>query len=279
VNRSRSHESLQDLAARVKSMSPPYPAELTARLAADGRAGARRLLAAVDRRNEAYRAELERLDEMLAYERRAMADGASVVAGVDEAGRGPLAGPVVAAAVVLPRHPAEVAGLNDSKLLSAKQRDRLFNVILSSGSDVGWGIVSHRTIDQIGIQRANFMAMSIAVKGLNRTPDCLLVDGYPISGQPVRCVALVKGDRKSLSVAAASVVAKVTRDAIMAALGRRYPQYGFGRHKGYATRAHYDAVERHGLCPVHRRSFFENEKQQLLPLEDASFERAGTAAR
>jgi len=270
VNRSVSREPLHDLAARVKSLSPPYPMELVDGLAADPRAGAQRLCATVRRRNAAYRTELARLDEMLVYERRALANGASVVAGVDEAGRGPLAGPVVAAAVILSEQLETVAGLNDSKLLSVKRRKELFESIVSSGAEIGWGIVSPQTIDQIGIQRANFMAMRLAVNGLDTPPDCLLVDGFPVETGSARCIPLIKGDRKSLSIAAASVVAKVTRDAIMAVIGRYYPQYGFSQHKGYATRAHYDAVRRHGLSPVHRRSFFENERQLLFPFADIS---------
>jgi len=270
VNRSVSREPLHELAARVKSLSPPYPAELVDGLAADPRSGAQRLCTTMRRRNTAYRTELARLDEMLVYERRALADGASVVAGVDEAGRGPLAGPVVAAAVILSERVEAVAGLNDSKLLSVKRREQLFESIVSSGAEIGWGIVSPQTIDRLGIQRANFMAMRLAVEGLDTAADCLLVDGFPVETGSARCIPLIKGDRKSLSIAAASVVAKVTRDAIMAVIGRYHPEYGFSQHKGYATRAHYDAVRRHGLSPVHRRSFFENERQQLFPFADVS---------
>ncbi len=214
----------------------------------------------------------------MAYERRARTDGASVVAGLDEAGRGPLAGPVVAAAVVLSDQLEALAGLNDSKLLSAKQRECLFEAIFSSGADVGWGIVSPQTIDQIGIHRAGFLAMRFAIDGLRTRPDCLLVDGFPIDGLSARCIPVVKGDRKSLSIAAASVVAKVTRDALMAAIGRHYPQYGFSQHKGYATRAHYDAVRRHGLCPVHRKSFFESDMQQIFPFAKGSVQKRPTPA-
>jgi len=270
VNRSASRKPLRELAARVKSLDPPYPVELVDGLAADMRSGAQRLYNVVRRRNAAYRSELERLDTMLVYERRALADGASVVAGVDEAGRGPLAGPVVAAAVILTERLDGMVGLNDSKLLSVKRREHMFEAIVSSGAEIGWGIVSSRTIDRIGIQRSNFMAMRLAVKGLDTAPDCLLVDGFPVESGSARCIPIVKGDRKSLSIAAASVVAKVTRDAIMTDIGRLYPQYGFSQHKGYATRAHYEAVRRHGLSPVHRNTFFDNEKQQLFPFANVS---------
>jgi len=277
MERPTSRETVRELTARVRSLSPPYPTEFIDRLDADPRPGVQRLHELVCRRETAYRAELDRLDEMLVYERHAVADGAKTVAGVDEAGRGPLAGPVVAAAVILPAQPEVVAGLNDSKLLSAKRRNRLFEMIASSGAEIAWGIVSHRVIDRIGIQRANFMAMRLAVRGLDTVPDCLLVDGYPLEGETARCVPVVKGDRKSLSIAAASVVAKVTRDAVMTVIDGTYPQYGFAQHKGYATAAHYDAVRRYGFCPVHRRSFFENERQRLLPFAEAPRERSEMA--
>lgn len=275
-----SREPVRELVVRASRLNPPFPQELMAELAADRRAGVQRLLDKLRRRETAFHAETERLEKMLAFERRAVADGATLVAGVDEAGRGPIAGPVTAAAVVLPEDVSSLAGLNDSKLLSSSRRDLLFDALMASGADIGWGIVSHRVIDQIGIQPANFMAMRFAVEGLKTRPDCLLVDGYPIRNSAVSCVPIVKGDRKSLSIAAASVVAKVTRDAIMKAIDRMYPEYGFSQHKGYGTRTHYEAVERHGLCPVHRKSFFRAFDQQTLPfIEDASHATATSTAQ
>ncbi|MCD6288625.1 MAG: ribonuclease HII [Candidatus Hydrogenedentes bacterium] len=263
-----SREPLSKLVARAKGLEPPFPAEFMAELAADSRAGARRLLATLRRREQAYRDEMDRLAGMLRFERQAAADGAAIVAGVDEAGRGPIAGPVTAAAVVLPEDVTFAAGLNDSKRLSAGRRDSLFAAIMASSSDVGWGIVSHRVVDQIGIQSANFMAMRLAVEGLGSQPDCLLVDGYAIRDSMIPCIPIIKGDSKSLSIAAASVVAKVTRDRIMTVLDRVFPQYGFSRHKGYGTRSHYEAIERYGLSPVHRKSFFRAFDQQTLPFLD-----------
>jgi ribonuclease HII len=276
MSREVSREPVRELAARMDRLCPPFPPELMAELAADRRAGVQRLLEKLRRRETAHFSEMDRLETMLAFERQALADGARVVAGVDEAGRGPIAGPVTAAAVVLPQDVTYVAGLNDSKLLSVARRNSLFDALLASDADIGWGIVSHRVIDQIGIQQSNFMAMRFAVEGLTTQPDRLLVDGYPIRNCAIPCVPIVKGDRKSLSIAAASVVAKVTRDAIMCAYDGRYPGYGFSQHKGYGTHTHYEAVERHGLCPVHRKSFFRAFDQPMLPLVDGALNETGS---
>jgi len=180
--------------------------------------------------------------------------GATRIAGIDEAGRGPLAGPVVAAAVVLCRERL-IHGLNDSKLLTEAQRERLYGEICKRASSVGIGIVSSEIIDEINILEATRLAMIRAVKGLDRPPDYALVDG-PVSLRievPQR--AVIKGDRLSYSIAAAGIVAKVTRDRIMTELHEQYPMYGFDRHKGYATASHREAIRCHGPCPAHRKTF------------------------
>ncbi|MBM3289282.1 MAG: ribonuclease HII [Candidatus Hydrogenedentes bacterium] len=195
---------------------------------------------------------IESADQLWQFEREMAALGFARVAGVDEAGRGPLAGPIVAAAVVL-AHP--VAGLNDSKLLTAAQRESLFAQLMEGAHAIGCATVSSEQIDARGIQQANYGAMTEAVHQLAPLPDYLLVDGFTIPGCPVPHLRIVKGDRRSQSIAAASIVAKVTRDRLMLAYDTEFPGYGFAKHKGYGTADHLDAIRRLGPCPIHRRSF------------------------
>jgi ribonuclease HII len=193
-------------------------------------------------------------EDPLQHERAAWQLGYRLVAGIDEAGRGPLAGPVVAAAVVLPI-PFPVTGIDDSKKLTPRRRADLFEKILAHAVAVGVGRVDPSLIDRINILRASLLAMEKAVADLAVQPDYLLIDGtFPIE-MPLPQASLPKGDARSLSIAAASIVAKVTRDRIMDAYHDAYPQYGFSRHKGYPTRAHREAIRAFGCCPIHRRSF------------------------
>lgn len=186
------------------------------------------------------------------------------VAGVDEAGRGPLAGPVVAAAVIFQRG-VSVAGVDDSKVLAPADRERLFGEIRLRALAVGVGVVDHDVIDRINILNATYRAMEEAVMSLTIRPDHLLVDGDRFRDFGIPFTTVVGGDGLSFSIAAASIVAKVTRDRIMEEYDRRFPGYGFGRHKGYATREHAEAIARLGVCEIHRRSF--HLKGQLeLPL-------------
>ena len=182
--------------------------------------------------------------------------GNSVIAGVDEAGRGPLAGPVVAAAAILP--PAFVApGLDDSKKLSGSKRERLYEAITRTDSGVVWACAhaSPEEIDSLNILRATHLAMARAAKSLAARPDFAIIDGRPVDGFPYRHKAVVRGDSKSMSVAAASILAKVERDRLMVAFAQEFPQYGFERHKGYGTKDHLRALQEHGPCPIHRHSF------------------------
>lgn len=188
------------------------------------------------------------------FEKKATQDGYTKIAGIDEAGRGPLAGPVVSAAVILPQA-LPIAGVIDSKKLSASNRSRLYEEIYSHAVSVGIGIIDPAEIDRINILRASLLAMSIAVKNLRPQPECLLIDGpFQISSHlPQKPIA--KGDALSVSIAAASIVAKVTRDRLMERYDEYYPQFGFSRHKGYPTRDHKAAIRRFGYCPIHRRTF------------------------
>ena len=184
------------------------------------------------------------------------ADGVQVICGVDEAGRGPLAGPVCAAAVILPPH-LEIPGLTDSKKLTDKKRRELFPVIKEQAIAYGIGMASEQEIDEINILQATFLAMQRALDQLHVKPDLALIDGNREKdfGLPVKTV--VKGDSLSMNIAAASILAKVTRDDLMVQLAQTYPQYGFEIHKGYGTKAHYAALAEHGPSPIHRMSFLK----------------------
>jgi ribonuclease HII len=181
--------------------------------------------------------------------------GVTLVAGIDEAGRGPLAGPVVAAAVILPR-PFQLPGLTDSKKLSARRRQEFDRILRTlPGVIFHLGQASVEEIDRLNILRATHLAMRRAVEGLSRKPEHVLIDGLPVSPFPLPQTALVKGDSLSLSIAAASILAKVARDEVMLALDRKFPQYGFASHQGYGTAQHLASLRHHGPCPAHRRSF------------------------
>ncbi len=193
-------------------------------------------------------------EESLLYDRRFHDDGFRVIAGVDEAGRGPWAGPVVAAAVILPQD-ASLPGLNDSKKLSPARREELFDRINAAALSVGVEAVGQDIIDSINILQATYRAMRGALQKLALPADIVLVDGYPIPGLDAKQKGIFGGDGKSASIAAASIIAKVTRDRIMSGLSADYPRYGFDKHKGYGTSGHLEALKRYGPCPIHRRSF------------------------
>ena len=188
------------------------------------------------------------------YEARAWRSGVGRVAGIDEAGRGPLAGPVVAAAVILAPD-RRVANLADSKLLTSERREELFLVIHERALAVGVGVVDHETIDRVNILEATRRAMTGALAALSVVPELVITDFVALPALPCPQRNLVAGDRRCASVAAASIVAKVTRDRLMLEADRRFPEYGFARHKGYGTAEHLAALDRHGPCPIHRRSF------------------------
>ncbi|MBF0449190.1 MAG: ribonuclease HII [Candidatus Magnetomorum sp.] len=191
---------------------------------------------------------------MWTFEQQAWQNGYKTVVGIDEAGRGPLAGPVVSAAVLL-KYPFPVDGITDSKQLTAKKRDFLYDAIYMHAIDVGVGIVERETIDTINILQAARLSMKYAVEQLTIIPDYLLIDGIFQIHYDVDQKTIKKGDQKSISIAAASIVAKVTRDRMMAKYALTYPDYGFERHKGYGTQKHRNAIKQFGVCPLHRRSF------------------------
>ena len=185
------------------------------------------------------------------------AKGYSVICGIDEAGRGPLAGPVFAAAVILPEG-LEDLGINDSKKLTEKKRDQLFDVIKEKAIAYSIASANEKEIDGINILNATFLAMRRAVEGLSVTPEIALVDGNRKPGTGIEEITLVKGDAKSISIAAASILAKVSRDRYLLELDKQYPQYEFAKHKGYPTALHYEMIKQYGISPVHRLSFLKN---------------------
>lgn len=192
--------------------------------------------------------------DLLYFEDRARASGFSLIAGLDEAGRGPLAGPVVAAAVMLPEG-LLIPGLNDSKQVSEPERERLFEVIRNHAISFGVGIVDVETIDDVNIYQSTIIAMEKALDLLTPPPDYLLLDAITLPRIPVPQKPLVKGDCRSNSIAAASILAKVTRDRLMRELHGKYPQYNFDKHKGYCTKEHLTLLKKHGPCAAHRKSF------------------------
>ena len=197
-----------------------------------------------------------RLERLLAFERAARERGCQHIAGVDEAGRGCLAGPVVAAACIIPEN-LLIVGVNDSKQLTSQQRETLFELMMAHPDiHVGIGIVDHKEIDRINIFQASVKAMLKAVKQLPLKPDHLLVDGLKLPHPKIPTEKIIKGDTLSLSIAGASIAAKVTRDRLMVnEFHKKYPEYGFDRHKGYGTQIHLEALDKHGPCAIHRRSY------------------------
>ena len=199
--------------------------------------------------------EKDRLYLMSEFERKY--ENYKYVCGVDEVGRGPLAGPVVAAAVILPKN-CDILYLNDSKKLSDKKRRMLSEEIKEKAISYGIGIISEKIIDEINILQATYSAMRKAVKNLSITPDILLNDAVVIPNIEIEQVKIIKGDTKSISIAAASIIAKVTRDDIMIELSTKYPRYGFEKHKGYGTKAHYEALDKYGITDIHRVTYLKN---------------------
>lgn len=197
------------------------------------------------------------------FEAEVRARGFRVIAGLDEAGRGPLAGPVVAAAVVLPPR-GGLKGIDDSKKLSAGQREEIFSLLQAKARALGIGMVEAREIDRLNILRASLKAMELAVENLSVSPDFLLIDGIHPLNLPLSQRTIPKGDQRCLSIAAASIVAKVTRDRLMIAYHDEYPEYNFARHKGYGTKEHLEAIRKHGCCPIHRQSFKSIYQPSLL---------------
>jgi ribonuclease HII len=256
--------SLAALHARYVVGGRPLPAAIESALRADPRPGARAILTAVARRRRANRAEGQRLRTMLRYETALWQTGVVHIAGVDEAGMSPLAGPVAAAAVILAPG-TRIGEVDDSKRLDVEQRDRLAPIIKQRA--VAWAVAFAEVheIDEINIYWAGLLAMRRAIEALAPTAEHLLIDGRKLSELPLPQQRIIKGDAKSLSIAAASILAKTARDARMQQLDAEFPGYGFAKHKGYPVHAHVRALARLGACPIHRRSFAPVREALGLP--------------
>ncbi|MGD8862683.1 MAG: ribonuclease HII [Myxococcales bacterium] len=248
------HLSLSELRRRFVTGGQALPRELEERLRDDPRAGAAAILAAVERRRRLNRAEGQRLRHLCRYERELWDEGFAHVAGVDEAGMSPLAGPVVAGAAMLPRG-FRCVGIDDSKKLGPEQREQLAATIRREAVAWGVGRVEPEEIDRINIYRAGLLAMRRAVQAMGVTPDYLLIDARTLRELDIPQRGIIKGDANSISIAAASILAKTARDALMVELDRRFPGYGLAKHKGYPVAEHVRALERLGVSPIHRRSF------------------------
>ena len=269
--------SVCELRARFLDGERPLPEGLEALLEADPRAGAREVLRLVRKRREENRAEGQRLRHLLRYERELWARGVVHVAGVDEAGMAPLAGPVVAGACILPRD-YRPRGIDDSKQLDRRERERLAADVKANA--VAWAVARAEVdeIDGLNIYRAGLLALTRAVRALAVAPDHLLVDARSLRDLRIPQTPIVHGDALSLTIAAASILAKTTRDALMTELDAVYPGYGFARHKGYPTAEHFEALGRLGACPIHRRSFQPvREALGLAPVQAELFPPAPVA--
>lgn len=247
-----SKESIKEIDSRLKMAEDAEREQLMKVYAPDDRAGVQKLLEKYRKQKEKLLAEKERLAKMRQYEEK-YADYA-FICGIDEVGRGPLAGPVVAGAVILPKE-CEILYINDSKKLSAAKRDELYDEIMDKAVAVGLGMASPARIDEINILQATYEAMRMAISNLSVQPDLLLNDAVTIPEIEIMQIPIIKGDAKSVSIAAASILAKVTRDRLMVEYEKVFPGYDFASNKGYGTKAHIEGLKKFGPTPIHRMSF------------------------
>lgn len=250
-------KSISEIKAELENADKDTRESLLELCKKDTRKGVLKLVEKYEKQKAAMVEELERLKKMHEFEDKY--SEYEYIAGIDEAGRGPLAGPVVAASVILPKD-CEILYLNDSKQLSAKRRDELFDEIKQKAIAYGIGIVSQGRIDDINILQATYEAMREAIGRMSekQNPDLLLVDAVHIPDVDIKQVGIVKGDAKSVSIAAASILAKVTRDRFMVEMDKLYPEYGFASHKGYGSKFHIEAIKKYGASPIHRQTIIKN---------------------
>ena len=249
-------ESISQITKIYKELvSPEDFARFIEIYSSDEREGVQKLKEKANKAIASYEAEVARTEAMKVYEKQY--EDLGFICGIDEVGRGPLAGPVYAAAVVLPKD-SKILYLNDSKKLTAKKREELYDVIMKEAVSVGIGFQSPERIDEINILQATYEAMRDAVGSLSVKPDVLLNDAVTIPGLPMKQVPIIKGDAKSVSIAAASIIAKVTRDRLMEEYDKKYPGYDFASNKGYGSESHIRALKEIGPCEIHRRSFIKN---------------------
>ncbi|MEN6315240.1 MAG: ribonuclease HII [Clostridiaceae bacterium] len=248
---------LKDIENQAAGMTPAEAVDYLEAVRLEGMAAVEKLIEKYRKKILAQQKEMERLKLMSKYEMEAYQKGFRYVAGIDEAGRGPLAGPVAAACVMLPEG-CIIEGVNDSKKLSAAQRERLYDIIVDKAISIGIGIIDEKCIDEINILNATKLAMKKAVDQIKPRPDMLLIDAVRLNDVEIRQMPIIKGDALSISIAAASIIAKVTRDRLIEQADAIYPQYGFKKHKGYGTEEHINAIKKYGICPIHRVSFTKN---------------------
>lgn len=251
------NKSVKEIKEIVDNLSTESYLEYIEILRDDERKSVQNIAVKMAKKLDAIRKENDRLETINIFENEGYDKGYLYIGGIDEAGRGPLAGPVVAAVVVFKQN-TKIEGINDSKKLSEAKREELFDIIKEQALDYGIGIVNNNEIDEFNILQATYMAMKKAINCLEKTPDYLLIDAATIPGVDTPQKPIIKGDSKSISIAAASILAKVTRDSIMYQYDEMYPEYGFKGHKGYGTKEHYEAIEKHGITPIHRKSFLKN---------------------
>ncbi|MDO4275747.1 MAG: ribonuclease HII [Eubacteriales bacterium] len=248
-------KTISEIKAEFEAAPAASSPELYARYASDTRGGVQKLIEQYRKKEAALEAEKSRIEQMKVYEHKY--EHLGYLCGIDEVGRGPLAGPVVACAVILPKD-CGILYLNDSKKLSAKKREELYDVIMEQAVAVGLGMAGPARIDEINILQATYEAMRQAVGELKVKPQLLLNDAVTIPGITIPQVPIIKGDAKSVSIAAASIVAKVTRDRMMTEYHKVMPEYGFDSNKGYGAAAHIEAIRKYGPSPIHRRTFIKN---------------------
>ena len=250
-------KSVKEINAIIDSISTDEYLKYIDILKDDERKSVKNIAIKLAKKLDKIRAENERLELINTFENEGYENGYTYIGGIDEAGRGPLAGPVVAAVVVF-KPGTKIEGINDSKKLSEAKRDELFDIIRDQALDYGIGIVQREEIDEYNILNATYMAMKKAINCLKKSPDYLFVDAAHVPDVSIDQKSIIKGDSKSISIAAASILAKVTRDSIMYEYDKMYPEYGFASHKGYGTDQHYKAIREHGITTIHRRSFLKN---------------------
>ncbi len=250
-------KSVKEIKEIADNLSEDKYLEFIEELKGDERKSVNKIAISLAKKLDKIRLEEERLERINAYENEGYEKGYTYIAGVDEAGRGPLAGPVVAAVVVL-KQGTKIPGINDSKKLSEEKRNELFEIIKEEALDYGIGIVGNEEIDEYNILNATYMAMRKALNCLKKQPDYILADAVHIPDVDIDQNSIIKGDAKSISIAAASILAKVTRDSLMYQYDEIYPEYGFAHHKGYGTAEHYKAIDENGITPIHRKSFLKN---------------------
>ncbi|MBQ8138184.1 MAG: ribonuclease HII [Lachnospiraceae bacterium] len=248
-------KSISEITAEFKNADIKDMEAFIAEYKSDERGGVVKLVANAQKKLDALDKEKKRIFELSKFERQY--EGCGLICGIDEVGRGPLAGPVVAGAVILPKD-CDILYINDSKKLSEKMRDQLYEEISKKAVACAVGYASSARIDEINILQATYEAMREAISKLSVSPDILLNDAVTIPQVNIKQVPIIKGDAKSISIGAASIYAKVTRDRLMYEYDREYPEYGFAKHVGYGTAQHIEAIKKYGPCPIHRRTFIKN---------------------